>query len=76
MKHTLSLLALLTTLSGAALAQTPPVPDPKLSAPAPKPGWVLTFDDEFNGTTLDTAKWTAYDHASDINGEQQYYAAR
>ena len=77
MKHTLLLLALLTLFGGAALAQTPPtapVPDPKLSAPVPKPGWVLTFDDEFNGTTLDTSKWTAYDHASDINGEQQYYA--
>ncbi len=38
------------------------------------PGWVLTFDDEFNSPALNTAKWTATDWASTINGEHQDYA--
>lgn len=48
----------------------PPKPRP---IPTP-PGWVMTFDDEFNGPALDTTKWTATDWPSDINGERQDYA--
>jgi len=42
-----------------------------------KPGWTLTFDDEFNGSKLDTAKWIdSYPDNSRThnNGEQEYYA--
>lgn len=39
--------------------------------------WTLTFHDEFNGTTLDSSKWsTCYPgggRAAGRNGEQQYY---
>lgn len=47
------------------------------SAPASAPslpGWVLTFDDEFNGDTIDAAKWNPEDWASTRNHELQYYA--
>ena len=43
------------------------------AVPTP-PGWTLTFDDEFDEPSLDTAKWTATDWASTINGELQDYA--
>lgn len=41
-----------------------------------KKGWTLTFHDEFDGTKLDTAKWTdQYWHGrTHSNNEQQYYA--
>jgi beta-glucanase (GH16 family) len=32
-----------------------------LAGPANRPGWTLTFDDEFDGTNLDLAKWTPHD---------------
>jgi beta-glucanase (GH16 family) len=38
-----------------------------------KPGWVLTFDDEFNGNKLDPTVWNVTNTASYINEEQQYY---
>lgn len=47
---------------------------PKLQAIPTLPGWTLTFDDEFDGPSLDTAKWTATDWASTINNELQDYA--
>ncbi len=39
------------------------------------PGWNLTFDDEFNGTSLDTTKWTPQYRWSPtpINNELEYY---
>ena len=42
-----------------------------------KPGWNLTFHDEFNGAKLDAAKWIdSYpdNNRTHSNGEQQYYA--
>ncbi len=45
-----SILGLAATLATPAFAQTP--------APVGVPGtWTLTFEDEFNGTTLDGSKW-------------------
>lgn len=38
------------------------------------PGWVMTFDDEFNGFNLDTTKWRAENAALIKNNELQYYA--
>jgi beta-glucanase (GH16 family) len=41
-----------------------------------RPGWTLTFHDEFDGSTLDTSKWLdRYWHGrTHSNNEQQYYA--
>lgn len=43
--------------------------------PWDKPGWVLTFHDEFDGTTLDTTAWSRRFHWGEavINGELQAY---
>src|SRR6266511_1713270 len=52
----------------------------RLSAQTPvpnKPGWTLTFHDEFDGTKLDTKKWLdCYPggERTHSNNEQQYYA--
>lgn len=45
--------------------------------PWAKPGWILTFHDEFDGTSLDTSKWIdSYPHGARThnNGEQEFYA--
>jgi hypothetical protein len=39
----------------AALALALPCPSQQ------KPGWKLTFDDEFSGATLDLSKWNPQD---------------
>lgn len=46
-----------------------------LAATAPeRPGWKLTFDDEFDGTSLNTAKWTPADPwGHERNHELQAY---
>jgi beta-glucanase (GH16 family) len=63
----LATLSVLTFWVQAAPAQT---------TPPEKPGWTLTFHDEFDGTKLDTAKWLdRYWHGrTHSNNEQQYYA--
>jgi beta-glucanase (GH16 family) len=52
--------------------------DPTTQRPIPnKPGWTLTFHDEFDGPKLDTKKWLdCYPHElrTHSNNEQQYYA--
>ncbi len=58
---------------------TPKPPTPKPPTPTPPPtantqptgisgNWTLAFDDEFNGTSLDTSKWSATPQAGNING--------
>lgn len=42
----------------AAPTPLPTVPEP---TPAPPSGWRLTFADEFNGSSVDPAKWNVYD---------------
>src|SRR4051812_10370820 len=37
------------------------------------PGWRLYFDDEFNGTSLNTNNWTALTRQDSFNNEKQYY---
>lgn len=37
------------------------------------PGWKLFWHDEFNGSSLDTAEWTAMDRQDSYNNEKQYY---
>lgn len=58
-------------LVGDLLALGPPA----LAAPADKPGWQLTFQDEFDGTAVDPAKWVKrYKWGeAQVNGELQAY---
>lgn len=37
------------------------------------PGWELVWNDEFDGTSLNTANWTALDRRDSFNNELQYY---
>src|SRR5690348_13657464 len=37
------------------------------------PGWQLFWHDEFDGTSLNTAEWTAADRQNQNNNEKQYY---
>lgn len=56
----LAVLALLAALSAAGLARPAAV-----HAAAPTPQYALTFDDEFNGTAVDTSVWN---HRTDVRG--------
>ncbi|MCU1414479.1 MAG: hypothetical protein JWN80_1819 [Microbacteriaceae bacterium] len=52
---------------------TPHPPDATKSAtptPAPDP-WHLAWSDEFNGTAVDTTKWTVADHSTFGDGNQE-----
>ena len=45
-----------------------------LSAQIPDvPGWDLVWNDEFEGTSLNTTNWTALDRRNSFNNELQYY---
>lgn len=61
--------------SGASVAKAI-IPASKLRPNTQPPQRVLTFSDEFNGSQLDTSKWTTHPHwfPTDINGEVGYYA--
>lgn len=60
------LLLVLLALSRLTLANA--------AEPSQRPGWKLTFDDEFNGTALDPAKWTPADPwGHERNHELQAY---
>ena len=37
------------------------------------PGWDLVWNDEFDGTTLNTQNWTALNRRNSFNNEKQYY---
>ncbi len=37
------------------------------------PGWDLIWNDEFDGTSLNTTNWTALDRKDSFNNEKQYY---
>lgn len=50
-------------LAGVAGAQT-----------APTNGWQLVWADEFEGSSLNTSKWTANNAAGNTNNELQYYS--
>ncbi len=49
------------------LAQTASAQVPNL------PGWDLVFNDEFNGTSLNTTNWTALNRKDSFNNEKQFY---
>ncbi len=42
-------------------------------AACPPQGWTMTWADEFNGSALDTTKWTSLNIAWPYNDERQYY---
>jgi beta-glucanase (GH16 family) len=46
------------------------------TVPPEKPGWTLSFHDEFDGRKLDTTKWLDryWNSRTHSNNEQQYYA--
>jgi beta-glucanase (GH16 family) len=58
-------------------APAPVVPSPTRTATPPPGSWSLAFDDEFDGSALDTTKWdTRYpwgDQSNGANHEQQCY---
>jgi len=67
----------LLALAALAASQTPAIATPEDPVnDADKPGWTLTFHDEFDGSELDTSKWMdRYWHGrTHSNNEQQYYA--
>ncbi len=61
-------------LLGASGLMLCALPRESLAQPAPPPGWALVWNDEFDGTALDTAKWRAENAALIKNNEQQYYS--
>ena len=63
--HALSVIAAVAAgmvLTGGAYAQVPNLP-----------GWDLVFNDEFDGTSLNTTNWTALNRKDSFNNEKQYY---
>jgi beta-glucanase (GH16 family) len=52
---------------------SPKFPLGRVPKDAIKPGWLLTFHDEFDGRTLDETKWTVSDYPVTWNGELEYY---
>ena len=58
----LAVLAVAGCFSEAALGQDPNIP-----------GWDLVWNDEFDGTSLNTQNWTALDRRDSFNNEKQYY---
>jgi beta-glucanase (GH16 family) len=53
--------AALMALASAALAQT-------------RPGWNLVWSDEFNGPSINTAKWNYQTGPANVNSELEYYS--
>lgn len=68
---------LMTSLSTAALAATPavrPVAAADIAAPSlHRPGWRLTWHDEFDGPTIDTSRWEVLTRMDNFNEEKQAY---
>ncbi|OQW96640.1 MAG: hypothetical protein BWK77_04070 [Verrucomicrobia bacterium A1] len=46
----------------------------RVAAEPAQPGWVLVWQDEFDGPAVDTTKWRVEDAALVKNNERQYYA--
>src|SRR5690348_9940291 len=65
-------LAIVLSIAGNVAASGPATQPASLD----KPGWTLTFHDEFDGQHLDESKWTDhYWHGrTHSNHEQEYYA--
>jgi beta-glucanase (GH16 family) len=75
MSHLPALLAVCLTGTAAGAGTRPAATQPA-APPAQKPGWTLTLDDEFEGSRLDTTKWSDhYWHGrTHANRELEYYA--
>jgi hypothetical protein len=59
----LPLVALGLAGCGSALRTASTPPEPATAATPPLPGYTLVWHDEFDGTTLDTTRWTVYEGA-------------
>ncbi len=76
--HVLAVLGIATPIAGLA-GQSAPRPHPAAassaapSRPTAPPGWVLVWQDEFNGRALDTTKWNVLLREQSKHDELQYY---
>ncbi len=69
--HPIRTIKQLLTLSALACATTFPL---QADPPPASGNWTLTFEDHFNGTSLNTSVWnTGHRHSGTINGEPQAY---
>lgn len=63
------ILTLIACTAGACLTGSTQAQVPDL------PGWDLVWNDEFDGTSLDTGRWEALNRQDSHNNEKQYYLA-
>ena len=69
--------ALVAALCGLALGAAAQAPAAGAATIPAAPGWVLDWHDEFDGPTLDHAKWVEeIGDPKNGNGEKQFYTAR
>jgi beta-glucanase (GH16 family) len=75
MNQLLMLLCLIGS-AGVVRAAAETRPGDQAAPPLEKPGWTLTFHDEFSGTRLDEKKWSDhyYHGRTHANRELEYYA--
>ncbi len=79
--HKFILLLLIGTLAACTNELSTPTPTPT-SAPTatpqptetPEPEYVLVWQDEFDGDTIDSSKWNLEVHGRPANNELQYYS--
>ncbi len=65
--------ARLALLLALGLLAASSVAGPSRAPSSPRTPWVLTFDDEFNGTTLDASKWAASTGPQDAHDQPIQY---
>lgn len=81
MRHAMWIAVLFVVACGGHAGEPAAAPAPAVAvSPAPAPaaasGWVLDWNDEFGGTSLDHSKWTEETGPNWHNNELQYYTDR